>query len=244
MSSRAHAARRLAEHLSTATATPVTACWDNPTGRPAHGAWRIQWADGPTVTTMRALATAHARLTTPLDLATVRFTRHHTSLTWAVVLLAHARAATLPATATAALALVEYDLADTDTTTLTPADRAAATDLTRRGHHDPKQMATLLLSRVTKPHHQTPPPTTVARPACPHCGRHLPAAAATGRPARWCSPTCRQAAHRQRTATVTKPRTETTCPVCGQPIHTAATGRPARWCSPTCRTRAWRTRHP
>jgi hypothetical protein len=96
---------------------------------------------------MRALAAAHARWAAPLDVAALRFTRHYTPLTWAVVLLAHAHAGTLPDTTTGAVAAAEYDLPDADTATLTPTTHAAATDLTRRGHGDPKQMATILLTR-------------------------------------------------------------------------------------------------
>jgi IstB-like ATP binding protein len=107
---------------------------------------------------------------------------------------------------------------------------------------DPRQIAAALIAvGVTKPRNETPPPSSTTT-RCPHCAKPLPTPAATGRPNRWCSPACRQAAHRQRTV-VTKPRNETPCPTCGRPISTAATGRPARSCSPACRTRAWRT-HP
>src|SRR5262249_9189558 len=60
MSSRSRAAQALAEHLSRATATPVTISWHDPTRRPGHGAWRVEWADGPTVAALRRLAPAHA----------------------------------------------------------------------------------------------------------------------------------------------------------------------------------------
>jgi hypothetical protein len=89
---------------------------------------------------------------------------------------------------------------------------------------------------VTKPHHETPPRT---RPgACQHCAAPL-ATTRAGRPARYCGPPCRQAAHRTR-ATVTKPRNETRCATCNRAFTPTGAGRPARHCSAACRTRAWR----
>lgn len=244
MSARARAAANLATHLSDATGTPVVICWDNPTKRPGDGHWRVEWTDGPTTATMRGIAAAHARWVTPLEITKLRWARQYSPTAWAVALLTHAGQATLPATAHEAVALVEYDLPELDATSCDPATRAAAADLTRAHHGDLHHMATALITAgVTKPGDETPPSPCTPTRHCGHCQRPIPAPAATGRPARWCSPTCRQAAHRQRHGTVTKPRNQTPCPACGRPIPTPATGRPARWCSPACRTRAWRT-HP
>ncbi|MBN1174617.1 MAG: hypothetical protein JXA67_20805 [Micromonosporaceae bacterium] len=242
MSARARAAATLATHLSQAIGTPVVICWDNPTRRPAGGHWRVEWTDGPITATMRGIAAAHARWVTPLEVTKLRWARQYSPTAWAVALLAHAGQATLPDTAGEAVALVEYDLPELDATRWDPATHRAAADLASRHHGDLHQMATAIIAAsVTKPGNETPPAARTSTRHCSHCQHPMPTPAATGRPARWCSPACRQAAHRQR-GTVTKPRNETPCPACGQPIPTTATGRPARWCSPACRTRAWRTR--
>jgi hypothetical protein len=243
MSARTRAAANLATHLSHTTGTPVGLCWDNPTRQPGGGHWRVEWTDGPTTATMRSLAADHARWVTPLKITTLRWARQYSPTAWAVALLTHARQATLPGTAREAIALIEYDLHELDATSWDPATQHAAADLAGRHHGDLHQMAAALITAdVTKPRNQTPPvPRTPGR-HCGHCQRPMPTPAATGRPARWCSPGCRQAAHRHRASTVTKPRNQTPCPACGQPIPTTATGRPTRWCSPACRTRAWRTR--
>ncbi len=69
--------------------------------------------------------------------------------------------------------------------------------------------------------HPTPPPPAdtgwpVPGPACPACGQALPARPedrTTGRPARYCSPTCRSHAYRTRHAPgETRHRTDTTHP--------------------------------
>lgn len=242
MTTRSRAAAHLATHLSQATGTPVAITWDNPTGRPGHGHWRVEWTDGPATATMRHIAAAHARWVKPLEITKLCWARQYSPTAWAALLLARAAADTLPGTAPEAVALVEYELHELDTTSWSAATLAAAEQLAGRAGGDPRQIAAALItSGVTKPCYETPPPADTP-PQCGHCHRRLPASA-TGRPARWCSPACRQAAHRQR-HTVTKPRNETNpCPACGRPTPTAATGRPARWCSPACRARAWRTRH-
>jgi hypothetical protein len=237
MSARARAASLLAEHLSAAVGMPVAIVWDNPSGRPAAGVWRLEWVDGPTTTTMRTLAAQHARWVRPLDTTTLRYSRTHTPPAWAAALLTMAERGELPDTPGEAVALVEYDLHDTDATawaTIWP----VAVDLARHCDQRPALMAaTLIQGSVTKPCHETDPHR------CGHCGIALPTPAGTGRPRRWCSTGCRQAARRQ-TGPVTKPRHETFCAACGDPIRPTATGRGRRrrWCTPACRTRAWRTR--
>lgn len=78
---------------------------------------------------------------------------------------------------------------------------------------------------------------------CAHCEKPLPEPADSGRPARWCSPNCRQAAHRERHQDHRRPRgrpvTESECQRCGTLIIKS---RPARWCSGTCRNADYRRR--
>jgi hypothetical protein len=200
MSGRGHAARALAEHLSRATATAVTVRWHNPTRRPGHGAWRVEWADGPTVAALRRLATAHARHLAPLDLGTLRWSRRHTPTAWAAALLIRAQRATLPGTAAEAVAQAGHDLDGIDCTEWTPATVRAAADLA--GHHaSPHQIATALIAAgVTK--HRDEIPASADRPTrCAHCAGALPTPARTGRPGRWCSPACRTRAWRRRHTT-------------------------------------------
>jgi hypothetical protein len=200
MSSRSRAAQALAEHLSRATGTEVTVCWHNPTRRPGHGAWRVEWADGPTVAALRRLATAHARHLAPLGLGTLQWSRRYTPTAWAAALLTRAGQATLPGTAAEAVAQAGHDLDDIDGADWTPATVRAAADLA--GHHaNPHQMAVALIAAgVAKPRDETTAST--GRPArCAHCAGALPAPAPTGRPSRWCSPACRTRAWRQRRTT-------------------------------------------
>jgi hypothetical protein len=200
MSSRSRAARALAEHLSHAAATPVTVSWHHPTRQPGHGAWRVEWTDGPTVTTLRRLATAHAPHLAPLDLTTLQWSRQHTPTAWAAALVTRAQQATLPDTATEALALAEHDLSTTNGAQWTPTILRAAADLAH--HHDnPHQIAAALIAAgVTK--HRDETPASAPRPTrCAHCAGALPTPARTGRPSRWCSPACRTRAWRQRHTT-------------------------------------------
>ena len=197
MSARARAADTLATHLSDAADTPVVICWDNPTRRPGQGTWRVEWTDGPTTATMRSIAADHARWVTPLKITTLRWARQYSPTAWAVTLLAHARQATLPGTAHQAIALVEYDLPELDATSWDPATRAAADHLARRHHGDLHQIATAIITAsVTKPSNETPPAPPATTRHCGHCQHPIPTPAATGRPARWCSPACRTRAWR------------------------------------------------
>jgi hypothetical protein len=234
MSARSRAAANLAWHLGDATGVDVNVGWDNPSGRPGDGLWRVAWTDGPSVPTMHALATQNARHVRPLDAATLRYSRRYTPTAWAAALIAMAHHGELPDTASLAISLVEHDLHDTDATAWAP-HWPAAIELAQLGEQRPALIAeTLIAAGVTKLCHETNP-----RP-CGHCSSAMPEPASTGRPRRWCSPACRQAARRA-TGAVTKPRYETFCAACAEPITTTATGRPRRWCSPACRTRAWRT---
>jgi hypothetical protein len=180
----------------------------------------------------------------PTDAAAEREALHplQQGRAWAAALLTRAEHGTLPGTAAEAVGLVEYDLCEANATTAwTTSTLRAAAGLARRSGGDPRQMAAALVAvGVTKPRHETLPPGASLLARCSPCTKALPTPAPTGRPNRWCSPACRQAAHRRR-ITETKPRNETSCPACGRPVAVAATGRPARWCSPACRTRAWRT---
>lgn len=225
--SRRSQARALAEHLTTQAGTPVTIDWDNPSGRPGCGTWRVEWTDGPTTTALRRTAAAHARFLAPLDVAALRWARQYSPTAWAVALLTRAEHATLPDTATHAVALVEYDLHHIDAADWTPTTLRTAADLAHGGHGDPHQMAAALLrARVTKIRDQTPRPAAAPPPATnaseyryslpeagPLCAAHpacliVPCARflctrpvhilrQRGRPRRFCSPTCRVAEHRR-----------------------------------------------
>jgi hypothetical protein len=203
MTSRGRAARALADHLTATTGTAVTAGWDNPAGRPGHGHWRVEWTDGPTTTAMRAAADGHARFLRPLDAGTLTWARQHSPAAWAAALLTRAANNTLPDTPSHAVALIEYDLHDTDTTTWTPATMRAAAELARRHDGDPRRIAAALLTTgAMKPRNETPPSPASRPPAstparCAHCATAMPTPAATGRPARWCSPACRTRAWRK-----------------------------------------------
>jgi hypothetical protein len=233
MSSRSRAATNLADHLTDKTGIDLHVNWDNPSGRPGHGTWRIVWTDGPTVETMRGHAETLVRYCRPLTIAMLRFSRHTTRQAWAAAMLTLAHRGDLPERPALALAAAEHELCDTDT-----ADWHHLTDhahqLVAQTDEDLYQIVALIHATVTKPRHETPPETG----ACQHCAAPL-ATTGTGRPARYCGPPCRQAAHRART-TVTKPRNETRCATCRSAFTPNGTGRPPRHCTPTCRTRAWR----
>lgn len=221
MSGRARGARALAEHLTDHAATPVTISWDNPSGRPGHGTWRVEWTDGPTTTTMQALATDHARYLAPLDVTTLRWSRQYTPRAWAAALLTRAANNTLPDTAAEAVALAEYDLHDTAAATWTASTIRAAADLAHRNDSSPPRMATAVLTEhATKRCNEIPPATTPTADeyrysppntskACPThpgcviarcqrflCNRPVHILNQRGRPRRFCSPGCRVAEHR------------------------------------------------
>lgn len=91
------------------------------------------------------------------------------------------------------------------------------------------------------------------RLGCANYGKLLHEPADSGRLARWCSPACRQAAHRRRERGLPqdhrgRPLIKSPCQRCGTVI---AKDRPDRWCSRTCRDadyserrRASRSRNP
>jgi hypothetical protein len=237
VSSRSRAAANLADHLTARTGVSVNISWDNPSARPGHGTWRVEWTDGPTAVTMRRHAEQLVHWCRPLDITALRLHRDHSSQAWAAALLTLARRGQLPDNPHDAIALAEYDLHDTDAgdwADLWPQAR----QLVQRASGDLRQIAALISATVTKPRHETPHDPTTA--TCRHCAAPLHPAT-TGRPARWCGAACRQAAHRAQN-TMTKPGDETKCATCGRTFTPPRTGRPARQCSPACRTRAWRTR--
>ena len=235
MSSRSRAAANLAYHLNTKVDVRLRVSWDNPSGRPGLGAWRIEWTDGPTVATMRGHAEDLVRFCRPLNIDMLRFSRPTTRQAWAAAMLTLAHRGQLPQHPASALAAAEHELSDTDT-----ADWHYHWDhagqLVEQADEDLYEVVALVHTTVTKPRHETPPHTPPG--ACQHCAAPL-ATTGTGRPARYCGPPCRQAAHRARD-TVTKPRNETRCATCGRAFTPTGIGRPARHCSPACRTRAWR----
>jgi hypothetical protein len=232
--SRSRAAAELARRLGDKVGVNVAVGWNAPTG-PWPGAWMVEWIDGPTATTMRGLAADLVRYCRPLDASVLRFTRYHSSRATAAALLHLAARGELPERPASAAMMAERDLADTDAAAWTHL-WAQAGHLAQQAGGDLYTIIALAHATVTKPHHETPPEPSTG--ACRHCAAPLPKAA-TGRQARFCGPTCRQAAHRA-TAAVTKPRHETTCAACGRAFITGGTGRPARHCSSACRTRTWR----
>ena len=219
--SRARSARALAEHLTDTTGTPVTTSWDNPSGRPGHGTWRVEWTDGPTTTTMRALAAGHARFLAPLDVTTLRWSRQYTPRAWAAALLTRADNNTLPDTASEAVGLAEHDLHDTDASTWTSTTLHAAANLAHRNDSSPPRMAAAVLNNHARPCNETPPATTANAdeyryspaagpgPCTTHrgcvivrcqrflCDRPVHILNHPGRPRRFCSPACRVAEHRR-----------------------------------------------
>lgn len=233
MSSRSRAAANLTHHLNSKVNAQSRVDWDNPSGQPGHGAWRVTWTDGPTIATMRAHAENLVRYCRPLTIDTLRFTRHTTRQAWTAAMLTLAHRGDLPQRPALALTAAEHELTDTDT-----ADWHHLTDharqLIEQANEDLYQIVALIHTTVTKPRNETPTETGT----CQHCATPL-TTTHTGRPARYCGPPCRQAAHRAR-ATVTKPRNETRCATCNTAFTPTGTGRPARHCSPACRTRAWR----
>jgi hypothetical protein len=232
--SRSRAAAELARRLGDKVGVNVAVGWNAPTG-PWPGAWMVEWIDGPTATTMRGLAADLVRYCRPLDVSVLRFSRYHSSRATAAVLLHLAARCELPERPASAAMMAEHELADTDAAAWTHL-WAQAGHLAQQAGGDLYTIIALVRATVTKPHDETPPEPSTG--ACRHCAAPLPKAA-TGRPVRFCGPTCRQAAHRA-TAAVTKPRHETTCAACGRAFITGGTGRPARHCSSACRTRTWR----
>jgi hypothetical protein len=195
MSARSRAATNLAWHLTDKTGIAVRVGWDNPSGRPGDGVWRAEWVDGPTITTMQALAAEHVRWLAPLDLTALRYSRRFTPTAWAAALIAMAERGELPDNASETVALVEYELHNTDATAWAPL-WPTAIELAQRCNERPTQMAeALLTAAVTKPRHETRPSH------CDHCGASLSTPARTGRPRRWCTAACRTRGWRTRSGT-------------------------------------------
>jgi hypothetical protein len=235
VSARARAAANLAWHLTDKTGIPVQVSWDNPSGRPGGGTWLVAWTDGPTVATMRGHAEDLVRHCRPLTIDMLRFCRFTTRHAWTAAMLALANRGELPQRPVDAVAAAEHEVCDTDTAAW---DHlwSHASQLIEQTDQDLYQVVALVHATVTKPRHETRPETTPG--ACQHCATPL-TPTSTGRPGRYCSPACRQAAHRAR-HDVTNPRNETICAACGRAFTPSDAGRPAHYCSPTCRTRAWR----
>lgn len=253
MSGRSRAATDLAFRLHDRLGIRITIGWDRPAG-PRPGAWLIEWTDGPTVATVRALAADLVHSCRPLTTDALRFTRMHSIHATAAALLTLAARGELPPRPATATLMAEHELIDTDTATWAHL-WTQAEELTRQAHGDIYEIVALAhTTTVAKPSNETPhnePPSNetlrseIPTGACQHCATELPNSN-PGRPARFCGPACRQAAHRA-AHTVTKTRNETTCAACGARFIPNPTGRPARHCSPTCRTRTWRrggTRQP
>jgi hypothetical protein len=240
MARRSVQARALAQHLTDQAHTPVTICWDNPSGRPGHGAWRVHWTDGPTTNRLRALAAAHARWVRPLPVDELLFSRQHSPQAWAAALLTRAHHATLPDTASAAVGLVEHDLHDTDAATRTDDTLRAAADLASHGHANPMRMAEALLTGHVTPRRNQPP-----QPRRGHQDRRTATTTTGQRPLPTQHNTDRTSSQELHPINGPQPSAVTTprCGHCAAALPSpASTGRPPRWCSPACRTRAWRER--
>lgn len=234
--SRSRAAAELAQRLGDKVGVNVAVGWNAPTG-PWPGAWMVEWIDGPTVPTMRGLAADLVRYCRPLDASVLRFSRYHSARATAAALLHLAARGDLPERPASAAMMAEHELADTDAAAWAHL-WAQAGQVAQQAGGDLYGIVALAHATVTKPRHETlSEPSTGA---CRHCAAPLPRAA-TGRPARFCGPTCRQSTHRAATA-VTKRRHDTVCTTCGRRFIASGTGRPARHCSPACRTRSWRSR--
>jgi hypothetical protein len=254
MSSRSRGARDLADLLSDKVGVDVRIGWENPSGRPGHGAWLVEWRDGPAVATMRGHAEdLAARYCRPLTIAMLRFSRFRSDQAQTAAMLALAHHGELPELPALACLAADRELADTDTATwahLWAHLWAQAGQLVEQADGDLYEVVALIHATVTKPRHETPPepprpshdPDGDAPPgACQHCAAPLAPPGRAGRPGRYCGPACRQAAHRAGIGgDVTKPRHETTCVTCGRTFTPTSVGRPPRHCSPACRTRAWR----
>ena len=222
----------LAQLLTQAAATPVTVAWEaDSVGR---GVWRVRWADGPAAVTLQAQARIQAPFLKPLDVTELRWGRAYTPRAWAHALTAAAADDPRITDWHELLGIAESWLDDTEFPGHTPDPATAARVDQLLAHHDGRESSmaqTLLTTTVTQPVDET---------RCPVCGRPMPHHA-TGRPAQYCSPTCRTRAWRTRQP-VTKHRDETACTHCGRPVPGGGVGRPAQYCSPACRTRAWRAR--
>ena len=224
----------LAQLLTQAAATPVTVAWEaDSTGR---GVWRVRWTDGPAAPALQAQARIQAPFVKPLDVTELRWGRAYTPRAWAHALTAAAAGDPQITDWHELLGAAEAWLDHTDFPGHTPDPDTTARVDQLLAHHDGRESSmaqALLTTVVTKPGDEK---------RCPVCGWPTPDHA-TGRPARYCSPTCRTRAWRTRNPpAVTQPRDGTPCPQCGRPIPRPGAGRPARYCSPACRTRAWRTR--
>ena len=235
MSSRSRAAANLAYHLNNKVGHDVSVGWDNPSGRPGHGTWRVEWTNGPTTDTMRGHAENLIRYCRPLTTTMLRFSRFTTHQAWAAAMLTLAHDNELPERPALAVTAAENLLDSADTADWDHIWTHAG-QLVEQADENLYKVAALIHATVTKPRNETPPTTTPN--LCQHCATPLPPTR-PGRPARYCGPPCRQAAHRARN-TVTKPRHETRCANCGRAFTPTGTGRPALHCTPACRTRAWR----
>src|SRR5689334_17119431 len=69
---------------------------------------------------------------------------------------------------------------------------------------------------------------------CQHCGRAF-TQITKGRRRKYCTPTCRRAADRERQEGRGRVQKAKTCARCGKKIEQGTTGRPRRFCSTFCR---------
>jgi len=240
----------------------VEVVYERASNRVGDGNWWVSWRGGPTVAQMRAYVEAAAEWIgtgRPLRGLALRY-RRDLSDTQLALALDRAIAAgeyddadldAMSAGTGLARSMAEYRANDLDLREVDPAETAQFEALLA-GHdgYSLGWLVTLLRARhapadapaaVTKSRHTSGGDADWR--VCTHCGQPLPNHLRSL--ARYCTPACRQAAHRTRLDTVTKPR-NTSCAVCSNPIaepsdpHRA--GRHSVYCSPRCRQLAYRQR--
>jgi hypothetical protein len=193
MSSRSRAAANLAYHLNDKVGLDVSVGWDNPSGRPGHGAWRVEWTDGPTIATMRGHAENLVRYCRPLTTTMLCFSRFTTAKHGSP------RCSPSPTTTNYPNALPwpsprprTHSMAPTPPTGAT--FRPTPVNSLSKPTTTPTRLS-LVHATVTKPRDETPPQNTLG--ACQHCTTPL-APARPGRP-----PTAAHPAGKLRTAPAT-----------------------------------------
>ncbi|WP_331722945.1 hypothetical protein [Nocardia sp. NBC_00511] len=86
MTNRSRQAATLARLLTERTGRPVRQSYDGPR-QARYGGWHLEWVDGPTIETMRALASEYIGRFPDLEVDEFRFSRSRTEFADAVALL-------------------------------------------------------------------------------------------------------------------------------------------------------------
>lgn len=185
---------------------PVTVTWEA-TGGVGRGDWWVRWTDGPARTTLQAVAEPQTPFLRPLTVTELRWGRDYSRRAWALALITAADTDPDITDWRELLGAAEAWLDDADwpdqPSDALPVDRVERLLAYDDGRESSMAQA-LLATTVTQPQDETGPPAAAAvtedrdETSCPVCGKPLPSAA-TGRPARYCSPACRTRAWRSRT---------------------------------------------